>query len=66
MESTEEDKRHNRSIGLMAHLPTARAFRACDTGVYFLQTAEAAARWPCGEERLAELRAAFEASNAPR
>ena len=42
----------------------AAIFRACDTGVYFLQTSAAAARWPVTEAKLAQLRAAFEATNS--
>ena len=38
-------------------------FRACDTGVYFLQTRAAAAAWPVTDAKLAELRRAFEATN---
>ena len=38
-------------------------FRACDTGVFFLQSSSAAARWPVDDAKLAELRRAFEATN---
>ena len=45
----------------MKHEPAI--FRACDTGVFFLQTSAAAEAWPVTEPRLAQLRAAFEATN---
>ena len=45
----------------MRHEPAV--FRACDTGVFFLQTSAAAEAWPVTEPRLAQLRAAFEATN---
>ena len=38
-------------------------FRACDTGVYVLQTSCAARAWPATEPRLSRLREAFEAFN---
>jgi hypothetical protein len=38
-------------------------FRACDTAVYFLQSAAAATKWPVTDTALDQLRAAFEATN---
>lgn len=47
------------------HIKPRRAtFRACDTGVYFLQSRAGAARWPVTPEKLQQLRAAFVATNS--
>jgi hypothetical protein len=49
------------------HMQAASAsFRACDTAVLVLQTAEAARRWPTTPARLEELRAAFRETNGVR
>ena len=44
--------------------PDAAIFRACDTGVFFLQTSAAAAAWPVTDAKLARLREAFEKTNS--
>ena len=44
--------------------PDAAIFRACDTGVFFLQTSAAAAKWPVTDVKLAQLQASFEATNS--
>ena len=47
------------------HMKQAAAtFRACDTGVFFLQTTMASAKWPVTKAKLAQLRAAFEVTNS--
>ena len=46
--------------------PADATFRACDTGVYFLQSSAAAAKWPVTDANLAKLQAAFHATNANR
>ena len=43
--------------------PAAATFRACDTGVFILQTTAAAKRWPARDSKLHALRAAFQATN---
>jgi hypothetical protein len=46
------------------HMKSAPAtFRACDSGVYFLQTSSAAVKWPVTKAKLAALRATFVATN---
>ncbi len=46
------------------HMKSAPAtFRACDSGVYFLQTSVAAGQWPVTKAKLATLRATFVATN---
>ena len=42
---------------------SARPFRACDTGVWFLQSRKAAKKLAVTEGKLAKLRAAFESAN---
>ena len=44
--------------------PDAAIFRACDTGVFFLQTSAAAAAWPVTDAKLARLREAFKETNS--
>ena len=47
------------------HLKAERAvFRACDTGVFLLQTTRAARQWPVTDGKLQQLRAAFEQTNS--
>ena len=43
--------------------PTRATFRACDTGVFFLQSAAAARSWPVEQVRLEELRESFRETN---
>ena len=44
--------------------PRPKQFRACDTGVFFLQSSAGALEWPVTDAGLADLRAAFGRSGA--
>lgn len=44
--------------------PDAAIFRACDTGVFFLQTSAAAAAWPVTDGKLERLRESFMKTNS--